>query len=108
MLNIDNLVIEVTSGDTAVIDINLTGDDIPDAGTIALFTVEKACNTLTHLIEKRIELEGSTFTVDLSAQETDLPAGRYLWDLRFLYEDGTIYTPITPQIFRILPAVGDP
>ena len=106
MLNLDGLNIEVTRGDTGSIRITFIGEDIPEDGTIALVTVKKAADT-EEIWSKRIEVENGGCVIPLTQESTTLDYGQYRWDLRLIYEDGAVYTPMPPAKYTITTVIGD-
>ena len=106
MLNLDGLNIEVTRGDTGSIRVSFIGEDIPEDGTIALVTVKKAADT-EEIWRKEIQVENGSCLIPLTAESTMLDFGQYRWDLRLLYEDGSVYTPMAPAKYTISPVIGD-
>lgn len=107
MLETNKLKIEISKGDSGVLTLRFTGEDIPPNDTIVLFTVRKNVDSEEKLIEKRLEMEDGECIVQLTVDDTELPYGRYWWDVRLLYETGDVYTPMRPAEFLIVETVGD-
>lgn len=108
MLETDKLKISISRGDTGVITITFTGDDAPDDTVKALFTVRKNIGDEEAVYEKEIAISEGKCVIGFSAEETEIAVGRYYWDIRLLYENGEVYTPMKPSEFRIVEVVGDP
>ena len=108
MLEVNNLKIEVSKGDTGTLTLQFTGEDVPPNDTQALFTVRKNIDSEEKLIEKMLEIADGECVVPLTVADTNFPYGRYWWDVRLIYDTGDIYTPMKPAEFRIVQVVGDP
>lgn len=107
MLETNTLKIAVTRGDTGTVTLTFTGDDTPENGTIALVTVKKNVDSEEPLWEKRVTIADGKAEVGLRSEDTDVAYGKYWWDVRLLYTNGDVYTPMKPAEFRVLEAVGD-
>ena len=106
MMTLDGLNIEITRGDTGSLTITFTGEDIPEDGTIALVTVKKAAGGKM-IWSKSLTVEGGACQIPLTTETTLLDYGQYKWDLRLIYEDGAVYTPMRPARYTISSAIGD-
>lgn len=96
----------VTKGDSAYFTITITGD-VPEDGTDILFTV-KDRQTRRTLIKKHFSVYGGVVFVELLSQDTNkLEPGNYFWDIRVIFSDDEIVTPMTQSTFTVLEAVGD-
>ena len=102
----DTLMVEITRGDTAIIDVTLEGD-VPADGTIALISLKKQTRDTTAVWEKRVPITNGQFTFSLTSADTDLAPWKYWWDVRFLYKDGSVYTPMSPSPFVITEVIGN-
>ena len=101
--------IELTGGDSLFFSVFLEGRELPD-GAKALFTVKRNPKDEEPLITKEITIENNTVKINLSPNDTDLPARTYFWDLRtvFASEVGKeVETPMEYAAFTILQPVGD-
>ena len=109
MYRFDGYDIEMTRGDSLVLRVDLKGRDLPE-GSEAVFTVKKNVREETVLLQKRCDAAQEVLAIALETEETDLPPGTYVWDVRLLIprEDGTreVYTPMEYAALTILPAVG--
>lgn len=107
MVIINGKEITISSGDNATLTITLTGE-VPADGTTALFTVRKSVDlTEAPVIEKELTVSSGQVVVDLTSAETEIPWFDYVWDLRLIYENGDVYTPFAPEIFRVCEVVGN-
>lgn len=110
MFNIKENKIEISRGDTGTMSITF-GGDVPYDGTIALVTLQKTLGYTTkstqNVWQKRLQITDGSCLIRFSSDDTNHPAGKYLWDLRLLYSNGDIYTPIKPTEFNIIETVGD-
>lgn len=86
-------------------------EDIPDDGTNALFTVKNDHDGEPRgsaMIIKYATVSDSAVQIDLLSQDTNkLDQHNYLWDLRILYSDTKVRTPIKPSRFTVMDTVGD-
>lgn len=108
MLETDKLRICVSKGDTGTITLNFTGEDVPDNTVTALVTLRKSVDSPEPIWEKRLPIEDGACVIPLGRENTNIPYGKYAWDVRLLYESGEVYTPMKPAEFRIVEVVGEP
>ena len=108
----DSTMMAVTKGDSAYFTITLTGD-IPEDGTQALFTVKEK-RTQRTLIRKDLAVYGGVISIELGSQDTNklepsdpLRNIEYIWDIRVLFSETEVVTPMVPGVFYVLEAVGD-
>lgn len=107
MVIINGKEISISSGDNATITLTLTGD-VPADGTDCLFTVRKSVDlTEDPVLEKHITVQSGQVVIDLTSEETEIPWFDYVWDIRLIYENGDVYTPFAPEIFRVCEVVGN-
>lgn len=97
----------IRKGDTEPITLVFSGEDAPDETVEVLFTVKKSINSPDAMIEKKVPITDGRCVIELSAEETDIQHGYYLWDIRFRYPDGSIFTPMGPARFEVVGTVGD-
>ena len=107
MMNVDGQKIEISRGDTGAFTITFTGEDKPEDGCIAEISLKKTKTSETLIWEKKITVENDQVSVTLIQPDTDLPFGQYWWDVRIIFRDGTVYTPMEPASFKILEVIGD-
>lgn len=101
------LKLTIRKGDTEPITLVFSGDDVPDETVEVLFTVKKSINSPDATIEKKVPITDGKCVIELSAEETDIQHGYYLWDIRFRYPDGSIFTPMEPALFEVIGTAGD-
>ena len=102
MLVIHKHEIHIPRGEPGSFDIQYTSEP-PEDGTKILFSVKKSAEDQDALIEKTMEIDEGTITIELEATDTNLEPGDYVWDL--VEESG--YRPITPALFSIGKVVGN-
>lgn len=107
MMNVDGQQIEISRGDTGAFTITFTGEDKPEDGCIAEISLKKTKTSETAIWEKKVTVENDQVSVILIQPDTDLPFGQYWWDVRIIFRDGTVYTPMKPASFKILEVIGD-
>lgn len=107
MMNVDGQEIEISRGDTGAFTITFTGEDKPEDGCIAEISLKKTKTSETPIWEKKVTVENDQVSVILIQPDTDLPFGQYWWDVRIIFRDGTVYTPMKPASFKILEVIGD-
>ena len=107
MMELNGLNIEISKGDTGSIRVTFTGQDVPEDGTIALVSVKSCANEEEPIWEKRIPVANAGCVIQLLHEDTSLPFGIYKWDLRLIYNDGGIYTPMKPAKFIVVERVGN-
>ena len=108
VLETEKLKISISKGDTGTITLTFTGEDVPDDTVTALVTLRENVDSPEFIWEKRLPISEGVCTVSLGIDDTNLPYGKYAWDVRLLYETGEIYTPMRPAEFRIVEVVGEP
>ena len=107
MLNIDGDKIAVSRGDTGVFTVTFTGQDAPEDNCTVLTSLKKTKDSEEIIWEKRLAVSNHMITFTLTSDDTNLNYGQYWWDLRIIFRDGTIYTPMMPAPFRVLEVIGD-
>lgn len=105
-MRIHDLDLLIPRGDTASIDVELSGD-IPEDGTIALVSMKHHLSDKNPLWSKEYPVVDGKFTIELSTDDTDYPPNTYKWDIRLLYSNGEVHTPMAPANFEIGDVVGD-
>lgn len=106
MLAIDGLDIQITRGDTAQL-IYTFETDIPDNGTIAVFTIKRGAVGSDELLRKESEISDGVVTFVLGHEDTNLPFGSYKYDIRCIYDNGDVYTPMSPCALDIVEVIGN-
>jgi len=110
VLRIEEKAIQITRGDSTRFSIVLENRDVKD-GTAAIFAVKK--KPWRHdapVIRKEIETTDGKVHVMLTPDETDIPAGNYVWDVRIreMDEEGLeVFTPMEYARFGVVEAMSD-
>lgn len=101
--------ITITRGDTASLEVRLTGD-APQDGDSVVLSVKQSAARPAAVFEKAATAfeaapegeEGVIARFDIEAADTaGLDFGTYRWDLRIFYQDGEVVTPMTPRRFDV-------
>ena len=103
MLNFDRDTYKITivRKDTGDLTIALE-NYILDTGDEVVFTVNSGYDLKHPLIQKRItEFPNDSALVHLSAEDTDLNPGEYLYDVQVNAADGRVDTVLGPAKFKI-------
>jgi len=110
LILIDNRtkVIKISKGDYAPLQFNIQGY-VLQQGDVIHFSVKKNVEDGTPLIYKEITNDGESFFIVTITEDdvADMDFDDYLYDVRLVYADGTIYTPIYPTLFRVMEVVGN-
>lgn len=96
----------VSKGDSACLSVTLSGDT-PADGTQVLFTVKKKIGGPAAIIKTYTVADGVVLIELASGDTNKLEPGDYLWDLRLIFSDTEVVTPMVPCRFRVLGAAGD-
>lgn len=101
-----SLMMAVSQGDSAYFTITFTGD-VPEDGTTTLFTVKKSTNDRA-VIQKYLPVYDGVVDVELYSRDTNkLEPGNYVWDIRVLFSEKEVVTPMVPSPFVVLEVTGD-
>lgn len=106
--NENTLEMQLSRGDTVTLEFQFEGD-IPDQNDGVYFTIKKVTGDRSVKIEKKMtQIETDVFQTEINAQDTsNLPFGKYTWDVRVFYGDGQVTTPIRPSPFVVAEVVGN-
>ena len=107
MFDINGSSIAISREDTAVFTVTFDGDDIPEDGTAVILTVKPSLEKESSVIEKQLQIQDGQIVIALNSEDTDLPPRHYYWDLRILYNNGEVFTPMQPGNFIIREVVGN-
>ena len=107
MFNVNGQSISITKGDTATFTITFTGQDVPEDGTDVLVSLKKTKTSATAVWEKRLKIASGVVSVLLRTIDTNIDFGQYWWDVRILFSDGSVYTPMQPASFKVVEVIGD-
>lgn len=96
--------ITLTRGDTLKCQINLSYSDgspyIPAKGDKCRFAMKKVYSDPNYIILKSIPTD--TMILKLDPQDTKgLEFGTYTYDIEMTFDDGTVYTFVTPSPFVV-------
>lgn len=106
MLDIRGLDIYISRGDTETLVVDFECDVPPD-NTQVIMTLKRYPNNSNALWVKNAVVKNGSFTVRFSSSDTNFTPSIYKYDIKLVYEDGEIYTPMLPADFHILEVVGD-
>ena len=109
MITISGLTIKIHKGNAAGFQLQLTGEDLPEDGTIIRFRVRKNESYKTPVIEKLVPIQNGIVNVDIYKEDTEnLNPGDYHWNLAIMYASGeepwTLFE--NAPLFVILPEDG--
>ena len=96
----------LTRGDTCEFTIELFNEDgtpfEPSAHDVVLFSIKKNLNDENSLLEK------TGLIIRIESEDTkDLPIATYYYDIKILFEDGSVQTVIPSNFFELKYNVGD-
>lgn len=93
--------INVTKGDTAVINFGVDNYNFVD-GDVVHFAVKKYTTDNYYVINKTAELNGNIATIYLSTIDTKIDKGIYWYDIQCSLADGRVDTVVNKERFVIL------
>lgn len=102
MLNVSSNEISLTKGDSALISITLK---TPDGSDILPRAGDKVCFSLRHPRIGGVIFAKEGTLIELTPTDTNLPAGKYLYDVVLKSNSGEVCTVIPPTVFEIRKAV---
>jgi hypothetical protein len=105
---INGLTIKVHKNNTAGFSLHLTGDELPEDGTLVRFRVKKSPEYNIPIIEKIIPIENNIIDIDIDKSDTaNMDPGKYIWNVAILYDDVSPWTLLEPApYFIVLPEDG--
>ena len=107
MFSIEGNIINVTKGDTAVINLSLDNYKLQEGDRVTL-TVKANINDTVYVLQKIVtEFEEGTAKIMLSSSDTNIEPIKYTYDIQVDLADGRIQTVVTPSVFRVLKGVTD-
>lgn len=100
--------IQLTRGDTAVLNIDITNDATGEAYAIQpedelVLSMKRSVNDTEVCMQKRVK--GTAQLLIEPADTGSLRFGRYVYDVQITTGLGQVYTVIGPETFEILPEV---
>ena len=98
--------INITRGDTALIDFTLDNHEFVD-GDVVYFSVKRSPKDNNYIINKEItNFNGNTATIELLSDDTRIPKGKYLYDIQCSLADGRVDTVVNKERFIVLEDVN--
>ena len=97
----------ISKGDSASFTVTFTGR-IPENGATVLFTVKnKSDNSI--MIQKHVHVQDGSVDIDLCSADTNKLSENidYVWDIRIIYSENEVETPMIPSAFVVLGVAGD-
>ena len=99
--------INITRGDTALIDFILDNHEFVD-GDVVYFSVKRSPKDNNYIINKEItNFDGNKTIISLDSNDTRISKGRYWYDIQCNLADGRVDTIINKERFIILEDVND-
>ena len=99
--------INITRGDTALIEFTLDNHEFVD-GDAVYFSVKRSTKDTSYIINKEItNFNGNTATIELLSDDTRIPKGKYWYDIQCSLADGRVDTVVNKERFIILEDVND-
>ena len=98
--------INITRGDTALIDFTLDNHEFVD-GDVVYFSVKRSTKDTSYIINKEItNFNGNTATIELLSDDTRIPKGKYWYDIQCSLADGRVDTVVNKERFIVLEDVN--
>ena len=98
--------INITRGDTAIIDFTLDNHEFVD-GDVVYFSVKRSPKDTSYIINTEItNFNGNTATIELLSDDTRIPKGKYWYDIQCSLADGRVDTVVNKERFIILEDVN--
>ena len=98
--------INITRGDTAIIDFTLDNHEFV-AGDVVYFSVKRSPKDNNYIINKEItNFNGNTATIELLSDDTRIPKGKYWYDIQCSLTDGRVDTVVNKERFIVLEDVN--
>ena len=98
--------INITRGDTAIIDFTLDNHEFV-AGDVVYFSVKRSPKDNNYIINKEItNFNGNTATIELLSDDTRIPKGKYWYDIQCSLADGRVDKVVNKERFIILEDVN--
>ena len=99
--------INITRGDTALIDFTLDNHEFVD-GDAVYFSVKRSTKDTSYIINKEItNFNGNTATIELLSDDTRIPKGKYWYDIQCSLADGRVDTVVNKERFIVLEDVNN-
>lgn len=106
LIKIENNVIQIVSGDTAYIKLNVENYEL-SYGDIIYFTVKNKMTDNNNLFQVKVTEfdEDGCAMIHLTKDKTSLQKGRYFYDIQLNTKDGEVDTIVMPNVFFVLGGV---
>ena len=99
--------INITRGDTALIDFTLDNHEFV-AGDVVYFSVKRSPKDNNYIINKEItNFDGNKAIISLDSNDTRISKGKYWYDIQCNLVDGRVDTVVNKERFIILEDVND-
>ena len=99
--------INITRGDTALIDFTLDNHEFVD-GDVVYFSVKRSTKDTSYIINKEItNFNGNTAIIELLSDDTRIPKGKYWYDIQCSLADGRVDTVVNKERFIVLEDVNN-
>ena len=99
--------INITRGDTAIIDFTLDNHEFV-AGDVVYFSVKRSPKDNNYIINKEItNFDGNKAIISLDSNDTRISKGKYWYDIQCNLVDGRVDTVVNKERFIILEDVND-
>ena len=107
MFSIEGNIINVTKGDTGVINLALDNYKLQEGDKVTL-TVKQNINDSVYVLQKIVtEFEDGTAKIMLSSSDTNIEPIKYVYDIQVDLADGRVQTVVIPSAFKVLKGVTD-
>lgn len=105
MFKIEDELMTVIQGDTALFDIRLDNYEFVN-GDVVYFTIKKNISDSVNKLQKVVNsFKNGVAQISLSSADTNLIPGNYYYDIEVNLADGRIDTIIGPAKFKVLSGV---
>ena len=99
--------INITRGDTAIIDFILDNHEFV-TGDVVYFSVKRSPKDTSYIINKEItNFDGNKAIISLDSNDTRISKGKYWYDIQCNLADGRVDTVVNKERFIILEDVND-
>ena len=107
MFSVEGNIINVTKGDTGVINLALDNYKLQEGDKVTL-TVKQNINDSVYVLQKVVtEFEDGTAKIMLSSSDTNIEPIKYVYDIQVDLADGRVQTVVIPSTFKVLKGVTD-
>lgn len=91
--------------DTASFDVGLDNYTLRDGDSVT-FTIAETKESQEPILQKVVtEFEDGIATVEISSEDSNIPAGSYYYDIQINLSDGRVDTVIGPAKFKVIEGV---